>query len=90
MAGFAGPGTECSLPSVILTSLYLRKKTNNITAIANTPTAAPTPTPALAPAERPDFEPVLLIVGELLAVEIVADVIAGNGVVADELVTLAE
>ena len=37
--------------------------------MANTPMADPTPTPALVPAERPDFEPRLLVVGEFLADE---------------------
>ena len=41
--------------------------------MANTPTAHPTPTPALAPAERRGFEPELLAVGKLLAGEIVAE-----------------
>ena len=58
--------------------------------MANTPTAHPTPIPALAPAERRDLEPEVLIVGKLLAGEIVADECVADEFNADGIVAVAE
>ena len=58
--------------------------------MANTPTAHPTPIPALAPAERRDFESELFTVGKLLAGEIVADESVVDEFIADEIVAMAE
>ena len=58
--------------------------------MANTPTAHPTPIPALAPAERRDLEPELFIEGKLLAGEIVAEEPVVDELCADEIVAVAE
>lgn len=52
--------------------LCLWNKKKHSAAIANTPIADPTPTPALVPAERRGFEPRLVPVVELLADELFA------------------
>lgn len=72
IAAFPDHCSERPLTSLVLARVCLWKQKNNTTATVNTPIADPTPTPALVPAERPDFEPWLLFEGELVADELVA------------------
>ena len=61
------------VPSLVLAILCLWNKKKHSAAIPNTPTADPTPTPALVPAEKPGFEPRLVSVVGFLADEFAAD-----------------
>lgn len=90
IAAFADHGHECSLPCLVLATVCLRNQEKHRAAIANTPIADPMPTPALVPAERPNFEPLFLAADEPVVDELVVDELAVEELVVDELVAIAD